>query len=190
CAGKAHDQNAQLTDFEHGNIRPTLNLLKALEQNPPRSIIFISSVAVYGRESGIDISEATVPHPNTPYGKTKLCAENMILDWCATQNISGLILRLPLVAGPNPPGNLRTMVHGLESGRYLRIGKGSARRSIVWAEDIAQWLPTVWDKSGIYNLTGATSPSFKELEEAICEYHNFHSPISIPQSIAGTLAHT
>src|SRR5690554_4212433 len=40
CAGKAHDQNAQLTDFERGNIRPTLNLLKALEQNPPRIIIF------------------------------------------------------------------------------------------------------------------------------------------------------
>jgi hypothetical protein len=76
-------------------------------------------------------------------------------------------LRLPLVAGPNPPGNLGAMIKGIRNGKYFSIGNAPAKKSIVWAADIAKMLPGVICEGGIFNLTDGYDPSFAELEAGL-----------------------
>lgn len=171
-AGKAHavPRSAQEEDeFFKVNFDGVKNLCFALEKlvNKPRAFVFISTVAVYGLDVGENINEEYPLLGKTPYAKSKIMAENWLMDWAIKQNIKLSILRLPLVAGPNPPGNLGAMVSGIRSGRYLTIGQANAKKSIVWADDISTIIPTLVNIGGTFNLTDGCHPSFRELESAI-----------------------
>lgn len=64
-------------------------MLQGLEgsQTSPKAFIFISSVAVYGRENGINISEDAPLLAKDPYGLSKIQAEKLVLDWCVRNNV-------------------------------------------------------------------------------------------------------
>jgi nucleoside-diphosphate-sugar epimerase len=187
-AGKAHSYPKtiqEVKEFYSINHQGTLNLLKALEsQTEIKTFIFASTVAVYGLEFGENINENHPTNPTTPYGKSKLLAENAIIEWCKKRNINYLILRLPLIAGNNPPGNLGAMKNAIKRGFYVKIKGNQAQKSIVSATDIANLLSNVianvnW-KSGIYNLTDGVNPTFSEIEKALEKSLNSPIRISIP----------
>ena len=184
AAGKAHvvpKNEEERMDFDKVNIQGTRNLLIALENNVSlKKIVFISSVAVYGLIKGTDIKEDAPLQATDAYGKSKIAAEKLIIDWCTARNIDYYILRLPLIAGKNAPGNLGAMVKGIKSGKYLSIGKGAATKSIVLDNDIAKFIPTIKGASGIYNLTDGYHPSFRELENKIAKFYNKRNPTSFP----------
>ena len=184
AAGKAHvvpKNEEERNDFDKVNVQGTHNLLLALENNLSlNKIVFISSVAVYGLIKGNDINEDAPLLATDAYGKSKIAAEKLIIDWCTIRNINYYILRLPLIAGKNAPGNLGTMVKGIKSGKYLSIGKGTATKSIVLDADIAVLIKTINGPSGIYNLTDGYHPSFRELENKISNFYNKRNPTSFP----------
>ena len=111
AAGKAHSvpkSGKEKQTFIDVNIEGTKLLLKKLETMPrlPVSFVFISSVSVYGRDSGEDIAESEPLSAADPYGISKIEAEKIILEWGSKHNVIIGIVRLPLIAGKNPPGNL------------------------------------------------------------------------------------
>lgn len=172
AAGKAHlvPRNKYEEDtFYQVNVTGTRNLLTALEEagRLPGSFVFISTVAVYGLDEGKSISEESPLFGNTPYALSKIQAEQMLRDWGSTNKVSILILRLPLLVGQNPPGNLGQMIRAIKQGYYFRIGTGSARRSMVLAEDVAEFIASSIGKSGTYNLTDGYHPTYQQLEETI-----------------------
>lgn len=195
CAGKAHiipRTKEENESFFQVNYQGTVNLCNAIDRLTikPNAFIFISTVSVYGLDHGVNISEDTPLNGSTPYAKSKIQAEVYLQDWAKQNNIRLSILRIPLVAGPNPPGNLGAMINGIKSGRYLSIGKANARKSIVWAEDIAQIIPKLVEVGGIYNLTDGYHPSFGELENNISKALNKRQPLSITPFTAKILAKT
>lgn len=189
-AGKAHfipktDEEAQ--SFFDVNVTGTENLLKSLTGRLPQAIIFISSVAVYGLEMGENIQESHPLLGTTPYAKSKIESENTILCFGKEHGIPVVILRLPLISGPNPPGNLGDMIRAIQKGYYFRIGKGEARRSIVAAYDVAKIIPELFDKQGIYNLTDGRHPMFKEIDTRLAHLH--HKKVKqIPSSVLRMIA--
>lgn len=189
-AGKAHTvpkTPKEVAEFYNSNVKGTKNLLSALESDPPRSFVFISTVAVYGLERGEEITEEHPLLGKTPYAKSKMEAEELVETWGAANGIPVLILRLPLVAGPNPPGNLGKMIHGIKSGKYLNINKGMARRSVVLAEDVGYCIIDNTEKTGVYNLSDGIHPSFKELENSISRQLGKRQPFQIPLKIGKIL---
>lgn len=173
------------------NVTGTLNLLKGLENLPtlPEIFIYISTVAVYGLEVGQDIDESAPLKGNTPYARSKAEAEAEVEKWGATKNVKVLILRLPLIAGKNPPGNLGSMIRAIKKGYYFRIGDGTARRSMVLAEDVAGFIATYKGLSGIYNLTDGCHPAIRELDGAIAsrlDRRVKEIPVSVVKSAART----
>src|SRR5690606_10477594 len=114
---------------------------------------------------GVDIKEDSPLDGKTPYAESKALAEAWLGKWAGENGVTLGILRLPLIAGPNPPGNLGAMVNGIRLGRYLSVGQANARKSMVWAEDVARIIPVVAERGGVYNLTDGHHPSFSELEE-------------------------
>jgi nucleoside-diphosphate-sugar epimerase len=63
------------------------------------------------------------------------------------------------------------MIDGMRSGRYVRIARGQAQKSMVLGADVAllieRWATQSELPSGIYNLTDGYHPTFFELEEAL-----------------------
>ncbi|MGV3763845.1 NAD-dependent epimerase/dehydratase family protein [Parapedobacter sp.] len=195
AAAKAHsvpETEAEKEGFYQVNYEGTKNLCRALENLKalPRSFVFVSTVAVYGVDEGEGIDESRPPNPVTPYADSKALAEKWLTQWAKENDVTLSILRLPLIAGWNPPGNLGAMINGIKSGKYLSIGKADARKSVVWAEDIARIIPVLADKGGTYNLTDGVHPTFGELEAAIADSLNKRKPIKVPYWLAKSLATT
>lgn len=194
-AGKAHLVPKKEIDkqaFFDVNVKGTENLLKGLERLPslPGSFVFISSVAVYGVDEGMGINEGFPLNAKDPYGLSKIQAEHVVQEWCAKNNVICTILRLPLLVGPNPKGNLGTMIKGIEKGFYLNIGNGGARKSMVLAEDVARILLAAKGIGGIYNLTDGDHPSFYQLSAHIARLLHKRPPRSIPMGLARIMAKT
>jgi nucleoside-diphosphate-sugar epimerase len=184
-AGKAHSvpkTSLEKQAFFDVNFKGTQNLLHGLEESKslPKAFIFISSVAVYGRDNGVNISEDAPLLAKDPYGLSKIQAEQLVLDWCKKYNVICTILRLPLLAGQNPPGNLGAMIKGIQKGYYFNIAGGKAKKSMVLAEDVARSILKVAEIGGIYNLTDGYHPSFAELSNHISIQLGKGKPMNMP----------
>lgn len=190
-AGKAHinpKSPEEAQDFFDVNYQGTKNLLAGLEHTVTRLFIYISTVAVYGLDQGEGISEDTPLNGNSPYASSKIQAESLVSEWCQNHRTNVLILRLPLIIGHNAPGNLGKLTKAIQSRRYVRIGRSSARKSVVLASDVASFIKSQIEAQipaqGIYNLTDGIHPTLYDLEEAIRVYYGKPSLLSIPESLA------
>lgn len=192
AAGKAHSvprNEAEKQIFFDVNLQGTKNLCIALEKRGvPRAFIFISTVAVYGCDYGENITEEHPLDGSTPYAMSKRLAEEYLQEWCRKHNVILGIIRPSLIAGPNPPGNLGAMIHGIHSGKYLSIAGGRARKSVLMVQDIAKLVPLLVEKGGIYNVCDSCQPTFRELEAIICRQLNKKLPLSIPYWVAKCMA--
>ncbi len=184
AAGKAHivpKTEEEIKSFFDVNLQGTKNLCAALEKvGVPKSFIFVSTVAVYGCEEGENIDENHPLNGNTPYALSKIQAEQFLTEWCRKNNVILSIIRPSLIAGPNPPGNLGAMISGIKSGKYLSIGGGKARKSVLMVSDIPVLIDLLKDKGGVYNVCDDSQPSFKELEESIANQLGGKRIIGIP----------
>jgi nucleoside-diphosphate-sugar epimerase len=187
-AGKAHSvpiSQGEKDSFFKINVNGTSNLLKALSNSfLPKQFVFISSVSVYGLQNGINIDENSKLIAVDPYGLSKIKAEQMILDWCIKNNVICTILRLPLVVGANPPGNLNIMINGIKKGYYFNIAEGKARKSMVLIGDVASSILKVAGIGGIYNLTDGYHPTFAELSIFFSNQLGKNNPPNVPFWIA------
>lgn len=192
AAGKAHftpktKEDEQL--FYSVNFDGTRNLCHALEKvGAPKALIFISSVAVYGCDSGLMIDETHPLNGTTPYAKSKIKAEKYLTEWCQRNNVILSILRPSLIAGVNPPGNLGAMIHGIKRGRYFNISGGHALKSIVMCDDIARVITKVKDRGGVYNICSDEPVTFAQLSNLIATQLGKPSPLSIPYFVARAAA--
>lgn len=192
AAGKAHtvpktEEEKKL--FYDVNYKGTVNLCKALENTgSPKSLIFISTVAVYGCEYGNLITEEYPLEGSTPYADSKIKAEKHLENWCSKNGVILSILRPSLLAGKNAPGNLGAMVNGIKRGFYMNIAGGKAVKSILMAEDIARLIPLLEKKGGVYNVCDTRQPSFGEISMSVAKQLGKGKPLDIPYWLAWCLA--
>jgi nucleoside-diphosphate-sugar epimerase len=189
CAGKAHSKartEVEKHEFFEVNCQATINLCLALEaaNKLPTQFVFISTIAVYGKNNGNMISEDSSLEGVSPYAESKIAAENYLVNWCERHKVILLILRLPLIIGNHAPGNLGKMVKGIKAGTYLSIAGGKARKSMVLVNDIADFILLNPKGKGVYNLTDGIHPTFFELEELISKSFKKNKPLNIPNWFA------
>jgi nucleoside-diphosphate-sugar epimerase len=177
-AGLAH-KVAQVNDavqsFYNVNLGGTNHLLSALTPQTAeiKQFVYISTVAVYGREAGHLLTEETPLEGRGPYVQSKMQAEEQVLNWGNQYGVPVLILRLPFVAGENAPGEFGKILQLMRSPGFRIMGKGNARRSAVRIVDLAEHLLRWEGKDGIYNLTDGYHPSF-------CEWYDLANQERMP----------
>ena len=191
AAGKAHSipkTDQEIKSFFDINFEGTVNLCNALEENIPNTFVFISTIAVYGLDEGSDIKEIESLNGSTPYAKSKIMAERYLQDWAREKKINLVLLRLPLVAGKDPKGNLGAMINGIKKGYYFNISGSKALKSIILADDVAKLIPELMGKNGIYNLSGDKDYTFQEISKIIAKQLNAKKTKNLPTSIVNILA--
>ncbi len=93
----------ELLDFVNENVHATSNLIEGLTQQPPRLIIYTSTLSVYGRPSVIPVDEAGPAGGTLPYAATKRWAEQLLETFQRYARI--VVLRLPSLYGADQPGS-------------------------------------------------------------------------------------
>lgn len=133
----------------------------------PKILVYVSSVSVYGLEEGVEITEEYPLNGNSSYARSKIFAEQLLVDWCRLNDVVLSVIRPSLIVGKDAPGNLGAMVRGIKKGFYCRISGVETQKSLVLAEDIAKAIPVLSEKGGIYNFCGSYNPTIRELEDVI-----------------------
>jgi len=123
------------------NVDGTRNLCRAASIRGVHSIVFTSSVAIYGfTEPGSD--EDAAFDPFNEYGRTKLEAEKILKAWVMEdpEKRSLTIVRPTVVFGPGNRGNVYNLLRQIASRRYVTIGNGLNRKSIAYVENVVAFL--------------------------------------------------
>ena len=125
-------------EYERINVGGTANIVAAAIRAGVERLIFFSTIAVYGDSRGQILDENTPPQPTTLYGQSKLAAEQMVAQaQRADGQALGVILRLSAVYGAGVKGNYERLLHALARGRFLPLGRGQNRRTLVYDRDVA-----------------------------------------------------
>jgi nucleoside-diphosphate-sugar epimerase len=79
-AGKVHVMHAAPdSEFERVNVGGTANLVRAARSAGVEKLMFFSTISVYGSGNGQILDENSPVRPETPYARTKLQAEKIVL---------------------------------------------------------------------------------------------------------------
>ncbi|MGM0897042.1 MAG: NAD-dependent epimerase/dehydratase family protein [Bacillota bacterium] len=139
-----------------------------------QSFVFLSTVAVYGLIGKIGedtiISKETEPAPTSNYGKSKLEAEELLKELQSSCfNIS--ILRIPLIYGPNCPGNYNSL------SRLARkvpvFPKIDNKRSMIFVDHLSDIVAYIIEKKlvGIFLVKNPEDINTSEIVSVIGEYY-------------------
>ncbi len=135
------------------NVTGTATLLAAMEATGVDRIVFSSSAAVYGTPDVDLVTEATPPHPESPYGESKLIGEWLLADQARATGLRHTSLRYFNVVGSGTtevfdasPHNLFPLVFdALLEGRTPRINgddyptpDGTCVRDYLHVADLAE----------------------------------------------------
>ena len=100
-----------LTYYEN-NTSKSRDLIDAVVKSDVRNFIFSSTAAVYGDGGMAPVAEDFTPHPQSPYGMSKLMTERMLLDTAAAHDFHYTALRYFNVAGADPGGRTGQSTRG------------------------------------------------------------------------------
>ena len=101
------------------NITGTLNVLLAARDREVRRVVVASSSSVYGANDFLPKHEELIPHPISPYGVSKLAAEQYAMAFNAVYGLETVALRYFNVFGPRQDPN--SQYSGVVA-LFLRLG--------------------------------------------------------------------
>ena len=141
---------ASCEEYERVNVIQTLQLAKKAKESGIKQFIFMSTVAVYGIETGV-MNEKSDYTPLTEYGKSKLRAE-IELQKLDNKNFKVSIIRPPIVYGKNAPGNMKSLLKLINKVPLSPFGKTENKRSMVYIGNLCHLVYEVitQQKSGIF----------------------------------------
>lgn len=124
CAARAHVLTEQaadpLAEFRRVNSGATLTFARQAAASGVRRFIFISSIGVNGSETrGRGFRHDDPPHPHSPYAVSKHEAEQGLHAIAAETGLEVVIIRPPLILGPDARGNLATLNAAIDKGLPL-----------------------------------------------------------------------
>ena len=156
------------------NVLGTINVVKAAMPHSARVVFTSTGGAIYG-ECVEPAPESAERQPLSPYGTSKLAAEEYLAMWNRLYGTSHVALRLGNVYGPrqDPHGEagvVAIFLQKLADGESVTIfGDGSQTRDYVYAPDVARaMLAAGAAKGGVFNVGTGTETSVVELWEACC----------------------
>jgi nucleoside-diphosphate-sugar epimerase len=188
-AGLLHETRRAAPDsvYEAVNVDGTRHVSRAAARCGAAVILF-STIAVYGATTE-PADEETPVAPSGAYAITKRRAEEIV----QRAGIPASVLRLAAVYGSRMKGNYPRLVDALRRRRFIAVGDGSNRRTLVHQDDVvrAALLAAghVGDAPGVYNVTDGRTHSMREILAAISAALGRPAPrLRVPAGVARALA--
>jgi len=130
-----------LSRYDDVNVQGAANICEAARKHCIKSIVFTSTVAIYGFAPA-NTDESGEPNYFNDYGRTKYLAEKVYLAWQAEDpdERSLVIVRPTVIFGEANRGNVYNLLRQIASRRFLMFGDGKNRKSMAYVENIAAFL--------------------------------------------------
>ncbi|AZB21746.1 NAD-dependent epimerase/dehydratase family protein [Kaistella haifensis] len=173
-AGKAHDTANTSADVEYFKVNKdlTIRFFEEFLNSEIRDFIYFSSVkATADTIEGI-LDENHPSDPKTPYGKSKLEAENYLLAQELPENKRLFIIRPCMIHGPGNKGNLNLLYKVVEKGIPWPLASFENRRSFLSIDNLNYLVDKILTSdipSGIYNFADDKAISTNELVRIIAK---------------------
>jgi nucleoside-diphosphate-sugar epimerase len=195
AAGLAHvfdRAKVAMAPFKAVNEIGTANVARAAAQAGVSHFVLVSSVSVYGdRSSGNDETAACCPQG--PYAESKWLAEQRAIEIAQTSGMALTILRLATLYGEGDPGNVARLMRTLDRGRFMWVGDGSNRKSLIHRDDAARACVTALRSPGaglrVFNVSSPACTMRDVVEYLAVALNRSVPPWRIPASVATGLVY-
>ena len=167
------------------NVDSTQRLLEACVGRNLERLVYASSSSVYGDDVQIPMLETALPQPVSPYGVTKLAAEQLCHLYFVNYGVPAVSLRYFTVYGPRqrPDMGFHRFFTAVLAGKPLiQFGDGLQTRDFTFVADAvtATAAAAVRGVPGrVYNIGGGSRVSLKEVFELIARVSG--RPVKIDQ---------
>lgn len=127
--------------YQKINVELTAMLAAEAKEARVGRFIFLSSIAVNGR-GGKDVvfNEKSRPSPESAYAESKLRAEQTLETIASGSAMSWVIIRPPMVYGPDAPGNFMRLVWICRRGLPLPLASATSLRSYIGLDNLVSAL--------------------------------------------------
>ena len=172
-AGKAHDTKNTSAEKEYFEINTELTkkLFKEFLNTTAQDFIYFSSVKATADTVEGFLDENHTSNPQTPYGKSKLEAEEFLLSQKLPENKRLFIIRPCMIHGPGNKGNLNLLYKFVQKGIPYPLAAFENKRSFLSIDNlnflILEMLSNKNVDSGIYNFADDEVLSTNELVKLI-----------------------
>jgi UDP-glucose 4-epimerase len=151
------------------NVDATQVLLEACVGRPLERLVYASSSSVYGDEVELPMREDAALHPVSPYGVTKLAAEQLCHLYFVNHGVPAVSLRYFTVYGPRqrPDMGFHRFFAAILQGRpVVQYGDGLQTRDFTYVADAVQATAdaAVRGVQGrVYNIGGGARVSLRHV---------------------------
>jgi len=176
--------------YERINVHGTQSVVQASLAAGVGRIVLASTIAVYGPGEGQVLDERALPRPDSAYARSKLTAEQIALQARDRSGRAvGVVLRLGAVYGSRVKGNYERLVQALARRRFIPIGPGLNRRTLVYDRDAGRAFALAAShpaaEGRVFNVTDGGMHRLADIIEAICSALGRRPPrFSIPMALA------
>jgi len=148
AAARAHIMKDEVADplaeYRRVNVDGTLHLARQAAAGGIERFIFISSVKVNGEQTfpGQPFTADDTPSPEDAYGISKWEAEQGLQKIAKESGMEVVVIRPPLVYGPQVKGNFASMIKLVKKGLPLPLGSIHNQRSLVALDNLVDLIIT------------------------------------------------
>jgi UDP-glucose 4-epimerase len=186
-------------DFEIytvNNIEATQVLLEACTRAPIERVVYASSSSVYGDHTPMPFREDAMLQPVSPYGVSKLAAEQLCYLYYANFGVPAVSLRYFTVYGPRqrPDMGFHKFLRAAIAGEPITVyGDGEQTRDFTFVADIVT-ATTAAARQGVpgrvYNIGGGSRVSVNQVLEMIARVSGRRPLVAVDPVQKGDMRHT
>ena len=165
-AAEHRDDTRPVSLYYDVNVGGAQNLVYAAEKNNVKKLIFTSSVAIYGLNTGEPNEESPIK-PFNDYSESKYQSEKVFNEWVEGDDSRCLVTVRPVVIfGENNRGNVYELLSQIASGKFVMVGNGKNKKSMGYVLNLSSFLTKIL-KSGpgrhVYNYADKPDMTVEEL---------------------------
>ena len=178
------------------NIEATQVLLEACVGEPIERLVYASSSSVYGDLVAMPMREDALPQPVSPYGVSKLAAEQLCYLYFVNFGVPTVSLRYFTVYGPRQRPDmgfhkfLKATIQGLPIAVY---GDGEQTRDFTFVDDIVAASIAAAERGvpgRVYNIGGGSRVSLNDVLDMIGRVAGRQPVIAREDAQKGDMRHT
>jgi nucleoside-diphosphate-sugar epimerase len=178
------------------NVEATQVLLEALVGRPIERLVYASSSSVYGDHVPIPMREDALPQPVSPYGVSKLAAEQLCYLYHVNYGVPTVALRYFTVYGPRqrPDMGFHRFLKATLLGQPITLfGDGEQTRDFTFVEDAVAATVAAATRGvpgAVYNIGGGSRVTVNDVLEIIGRVTGRKPIVSVEQDQKGDMRHT
>jgi nucleoside-diphosphate-sugar epimerase len=172
-AGVRKSWGRDFRTYSENNIDASQQLLEACVGRPIERFVYASSSSLYGDAVSIPVAEDALPRPLSPYGVTKLAAEQLCHLYWANHRVPTTAVRYFTVYGPRQRPDMafhRFIMAALTNAPITLYGDGTQTRDFTFVSDAVAGTIAAGDRGvcgRAYNIGGGSRVSVNQVLEIV-----------------------